>query len=146
MDACHSGEMDEDEELSFESSSLGSNVKVEGSKGAYRLIDSTSIGLKNSFDLMQELFANLSRGNGAVVISAAGGKQYAYEGENWKNGVFTYSIIKGLKGQEADVNHDGEITVGELKDYVFSEVEQLTKGRQMPTARRENLESDWNVW
>jgi hypothetical protein len=95
---------------------------------------------------MQESFANLSKGNGAVVISAVGGLEYAYEGPDWKNGVFTYCVRKGLEGKEADLNKDKVITISELKEYLNMQVEKLTKGKQKPTSRSENLENDWKVW
>jgi hypothetical protein len=56
--------------------------------------------------------------------------QYAYEDQQWQNGVFTY----------------GEIRVSELKDYVTAKVQKLTQGRQTPTSRRENLEFDFRVF
>jgi len=147
MDACHSGEVDKEILESSSAMQFAENVKaVPNTKGTDLLLDSTSIGLQNSFELMQELFTNLSKGNGAVVISAAGGMEYAYEGPDWKNGVFTYSVRKGLEGKEADLNRDNTITVNELKDYLYRHVETLTDGRQKPTSRRENLENDWRLW
>jgi len=147
MDACHSGEVDKEILESKADIQLAEHVKpVPNKKGTELLLDSTSFGLQNSFELMQELFTNLSKGNGAVVISAAGGLEYAYEGPDWKNGVFTYSVRKGLEGNEADLNGDKTVTVNELKDYLFRQVETLTGGKQKPTSRRENLENDWRIW
>jgi hypothetical protein len=60
--------------------------------------------------------------------------------------VFTYSIRKGLEGEEADSNGDKAITVSELRNYLYAQVENLTNGRQKPTARSENLENEWTVW
>ncbi len=99
-----------------------------------------------SFELMQELFANVSKGSGAVVISAAAGNSYALESDEWRNGVFTFALLSGLKSKAADANRNGEVTVTELKDYVSKEVERLTQGAQKPTSRRENLEFDFRIW
>ncbi|MFN5251256.1 MAG: hypothetical protein ACOVQJ_01590 [Bacteroidia bacterium] len=37
------------------------------------------------------------------------------------------------------------VSINELKAYVFSEVERLSEGKQKPTSRSENLDSDWNL-
>lgn len=144
IDACHSGELDK--EGIAEVKQL--NVNINNVKGIdIDIIEKDStLGLQNSFELMQELFANLSRGSGAVVISAAGGKEFAYEDPKWSNGVFTYCILKGLKEGLADLNKNGQITVSELKSYVGVQVEELTGGNQKPTSRQENLGWDFKVW
>jgi uncharacterized caspase-like protein len=94
----------------------------------------------------QELFADLRRGTGAVVISSASGNEYALEGEQWSNGVFTYALLNGLKNAQADVNQDQTVTVSELQAYVIDEVRKLTAGGQNPTVRRENLDYDFVVY
>ena len=94
----------------------------------------------------QDLFADLRRGTGAVVISSASGNEYALEGDKWRNGVFTYALLSGLRDGKADANHDGSVTVGELQSYVINEVRGLTAGGQNPTVRRENLDYDFGVF
>lgn len=83
---------------------------------------------------------------GMVVISAAAGDSWAMEADEWKNGVFTYSILNGMKTMDADLNNDGEITVSELRDYVSESVQDLTNGLQKPTMRQENVEFDFRLW
>ena len=104
------------------------------------------MNITTSFELMQEMFVNLSHGSGAVVLSAAAGNSYALESDKWKNGVFTFSIKEGLIEKKADKNADGIITINELKDYVSGRVQELTNGKQKPTSRKENLEYDFRVW
>ena len=104
------------------------------------------MGLKNSFELMQLLFADLKRGTGAMVISSASGVEFAYEGEQWKNGVFTYALLEGLKTGNCDLNGDGNILVSEIREYVIDKVSELTNGNQNPTSRKENLEYDFSAW
>lgn len=145
LDACHSGEVDRDGNMKV-TDVLPEGVKENRSKGAQLLQDSTNLSLSNSFELMKEIFASLSKGNGSIVISAAGGKEFAYESDRWKNGVFTYCVYKGLQEGKADLNNDKAITISELKKYVSAEVEKLTMGRQKPTSRRENLIFDWRIW
>ena len=95
------------------------------------------------------MFADFSNDNGIVVISAAGGLEFALESARWNNGVFTYSVLKGLEG-DADRNinsgnNDQKVSVQELMRYVGVMVPELTKGKQKPTSRRENLEFDWII-
>jgi len=148
MDACHSGEVDKELLAQLQTSDTSGSISIipAGGKGARPLVGKPKLGMENSFALMQEMFADLSRGNGAVVISAAGGMEFAYEGEFWNNGVFTYSVLRGLQEGAADINDDDEITVSELKEFVSKEVETLTRGLQKPTSRQENLEFDFRVW
>jgi len=147
IDACHSGEVDKEEELVLaDASTEQRNIVFRGDTTMRSFKPTLDISYKNSFELMKELFADLRRGTGAVVISSAGGGEYAYEGADWKNGVFTYSLLEGLKSGNADTNKDGEILVSELRDYVFNQVSKLTSGKQNPTTRRDNLDYDFRVW
>ena len=151
MDACHSGEVDKGQILSSDNQSLTLGKNQKGTLKRYTYApeeydEARQLGMKTSFELMQELFSNLSKGSGAVVISAAAGDSYALESDEWQNGIFTYSILAGLKSGKADQNGDGNITVTELKAFVGREVERLTAGEQKPTSRRENLEFDFVIW
>ena len=145
MDACHSGEVDKDE-IEKSKSGNSENVKL-GKRGAIGVqAKPNKVGLKNSFELMQMLFADLRRGTGAMVISSASGVEFAYEGEQWNNGVFTYALLNGLKSGKCDINNDGEMTVSEIRNYVIENVYKLTNGKQNPTSRKENLEFDFKAW
>jgi hypothetical protein len=67
------------------------------------------------------------------------------EGSEWKNGIFTYSLLKGIKKMEADLNRDNQITVAELRKYLFAEVPKLTGGKQSPTSRSENISNNFII-
>lgn len=96
---------------------------------------------------MQSLFYDTDRGNGAVVISAAGGKEFAFESDIWNNGVFTYSFLKALDNLSIEEGeNDGIIRISELKRYIYNSVIKLTNGQQKPTARAENIEWDWEFY
>lgn len=150
IDACHGGEVDKTERASTseapKNAALDKRVKEVYRGGRGVDVSNSGVGLQNSFELMQQLFADLNRGNGAQVVSAAAGNGYALEDDKWQNGVFTYCVLKALKEKEADANNDGAVTVNELKVYVSSQVEQLTGGQQKPTSRKENLDFDWVLW
>jgi WD40 repeat protein len=144
IDACHSGELDKSEiEVNTTPAPKQKKEKISiAFKGGTRLIQPKA-GLNNSFDYMKALFNDVSNQSGATIISAAAGYEFALESKEWNNGVFTYSVMKGLDinaqdKDHADLNSDGKVTVNELKEYVINKVVQLTNGKQVPTTRREN--------
>ncbi|WP_164849939.1 caspase family protein [Mucilaginibacter limnophilus] len=146
IDACHSGESDKINQS--ETTMLAANVKstlTPGAKGFGKTVTKQT-GVQNSFSLMQNLFMDLNEGSGAVVISAAAGDSFALESPQWNNGVFTYSVISGLKNREADRDNNKTISLSELRQYVYEKVSKETGGRQQPTTREENLGFDWQIW
>jgi len=141
IDACHSGEVDKDELLA-----IRNNKANAGNKGLImnrgsedETVETKTVGLQNSFELMQSLFVNVGKGTGATIISAAGGVQFAQERDDLENGVFTFSLLEAMMQNKT-------IKVSELKKYVGQRVEQLTNGLQKPTTRNELKDFDWNVW
>ena len=153
IDTCFSGEIDKDIPTQLTRSNAGGagivNMRsFKAARGITLVTDApiASAALSDNLDYFQESFADLRRGTGAVIISSASGNEYAMEGEAWRNGVFTYALLSGLKGGKADANHDGIVTVGELQAYVIDEVRKLTAGGQHPTVRRENLDFDFAVF
>ncbi len=146
LDACHSGEVEkEDVELAVNEAVQDSQVKFRN-VGAGIMQKKTKLGLQNTSELTKELFTDLRKGTGATVISSAGGGEYAVESEQWKNGLFTYCLLKGLQSREADIDGNGEIMLSELQQYVQSQVSELSGGMQKPTSRIENIEMDFRVW
>jgi len=143
IDACHSGEVDKEETV-VTATNNSSNVTSNARSGGVNV--KPKVGLKNSFEYMQALFTDVQKGTGATIISAAGGLEFALESKDWNNGVFTYSIMNGLKSKEADYNGDGDIRVSELRRYVGYKVFELTNGSQRPTTRKENLGNDFIIY
>ncbi len=145
IDACHSGEIDK-ESVRFEPvASNEDGGQVKGVQVNAQKKGGGRSGLQNSFAYMKALFADLSVGSGATIISAAGGLEFAYESPRWNNGVFTYSILQGVNDKLMDKNEDRLISVGELRSYVTKRVSQLTRGKQTPTTRNQNLMNDFIV-
>jgi len=150
IDACHSGGVDkqEIEEKAQElARGMGKNTKVQRmdalKKNAFRMY----YGVDNTFvELMETMYYGLGDGTGAYVISAAAGNGYAFESEQWNNGVFTYSLINGLRNAKADANSNGTISVRELKEYLVENVVKLTDNQQRPTCRKENPDVDFDIW
>jgi len=146
LDACHSGEVDVDEVEANTTFSNASNdiSHIKAVRGAKPIAAKKSLNDITSFS--KNLFADLRRGNGTNVISSAGGLELAFEGDQWNNGLFTYSLLHGLRSGEADTNQDGQVMLSELQEYTFKRVSKLSKGRQTPTFRIQNIAVDYRIW
>ena len=143
LDACHSGEIDK------ESISYAENTQQNESNIQFRTIGDQStraVSLDNSFELSKTLFVDLRKGTGTDVISSAGGLEFAIEGDEWSNGLFTYSFLSGIVERSADLDNDGKIYLSEIKAFVSSKVSELSKGLQVPTSRVENKRQDQLIW
>lgn len=155
IDACHSGALDKEELLAQQKKRAGQptdkadTVKGFAARGSITRSNKAKTDANSTYEVMQNLFADISSGNGAVIISAAGGMEYAFESDKWNNGVFTYCIRRGIEEEKADKedgNNDNLVDVGELKEYVSRKVSELTNGKQRPVSRRENIEYNWIIW
>lgn len=145
MDTCHSGEVDK-EELESDSSEVlvADNVSFRTAGAGVRKKE--AFGMENSVEFMQSVFSDVRRGSGATVISSAGAAEFAMESSEWNNGLFTYCLLEGLQKGRADANRDGDITVSELRHYVYQRVSELSNGQQKPTTREENIQMNFVVW
>ncbi|HWY35717.1 MAG TPA: ankyrin repeat domain-containing protein, partial [Nitrosopumilaceae archaeon] len=92
------------------------------------------------------MFTDLRKTSGATVISSAGGTEYAIEGAEWNNGVFSYSMINALRKHKADADNDGRVYLSELQKYIEEDVPKITFGKQQPTSRSENISNDVLIW
>lgn len=69
---------------------------------------------------------------GRVIITASEANQLSREGSEWGgHGVFTYFLLRGLKGQ-ADSDGSGVITIAEAFNYVYDKVRRATSSLQHP--------------
>ena len=147
IDTCHSGELDKDEiENNTEDKETEQGDIIFRSVGKSIELKDNPLGLKSTNELMKTLFTDLRKGTGATVISSSGGTELSIEGGKFKNGLFTYCILKGLLNSEADLNKDNSISISEIQIYVSSEVNKLSKGLQTPTSRIQNNELDYRIW
>ncbi|MEQ9288103.1 MAG: WD40 repeat domain-containing protein [Cyclobacteriaceae bacterium] len=146
MDTCHSGELDDNdvEEATAQTKAVGSVAFR--SAGALVKLKENSFGLENTLELSKALFGDMRKGTGATVISAAGGTEFAAEGVNSENGLFTASFIEGIKTRYADWNRDRSYTVSEMRTFVSNQVIKKSNGNQVPTSREENIKNDFRLY
>ncbi len=131
LDACNSGLTDKD-------------TTVQEDRFAIALSKDNAETSQTAFDIMEDMFADITYGNGAIVISAARGNEYAQEGNS--NGIFTQCFLQGALNNDADANNDGILKVSEMKSYVSKEVSRVTHNHQRPVSRQDNSEFDWALW
>lgn len=88
---------------------------------------------------VQESFHDLERTGGKrgrAVFTASSALEYAFEGDQPVSGgrpgagdgpsLFTGALVKGLRTGEADLDHDGEVGMSELADYVNEQIRERT--------------------
>jgi len=63
---------------------------------------------------------------GWIYLVSAEPDRKAIENSKWSNGAFSYCLINGLSGQ-ADVDHDGNVTMLELKAYMGTTMPEETE-------------------
>lgn len=143
IDACHSGELDKDDYLAVNTVAM-----PEGEELVFRAAG-PGVAAKEDVErvnaLLGDMFLDLRWGVGATVLSSAGGAELAVEGAEWKNGLFTYCLKKGLENDSADADHNGTVTLKEWIDYTSRQVTELSGGRQSPTLRAHNYHNDLNI-
>ncbi|MGV6862133.1 MAG: caspase family protein [Putridiphycobacter sp.] len=144
MDTCHSGEVDKEEVEAIKSDNSVSGDIIFRSTSTQVLRQRK--GLKQTNETVKEMFNDLNRGTGTTVLSSAGGVEFAMESDQWKNGLFTYCLLNGLKSKKADFNQDGMVYLSELQLFIRSEVMLKSKGKQTPTSRFENISLDYPIW
>ena len=73
-------------------------------------------------------------GDGVAVFTSADTNQLSQESEKWGggHGVFTYYLLKGLRGEADSSDDDSLVSLGELSQYVSDRVSRATRGAQRP--------------
>jgi ankyrin repeat protein len=76
-----------------------------------------SVLAKGARPLVVKLKNELGMNKKTVVLSASSGNQISSTYDKKGHGLFTYFMLKGLKG-EADANRDGKLEITELFDFI----------------------------
>lgn len=113
-------------------------------------LDACFSGSQRNGDMMQSVRGvrikpkNSFVSGNTVVISASQGDETAHPYEEQRHGLFTYFLLKKLKESE------GETTLGEISDYVKTNVQQTSalkkKTIQTPTIIPSLSARNWNEW
>lgn len=142
MDACESGEIDEE----YQTGQIAqADLKWMQSRGMKKIetkstaqpVSSTGrnyLAQKDRF-----IYNDLIRRSGAIVFSSSKGGELSYERSDIENGLFTEYILKSFTTSEADADQNGFVSTGELRDYVSAQVAQSSGNLQHPTVDRDNI-------
>jgi len=76
-----------------------------------------------------------SFGDGVVAFVSCQAEQYSFEDAGQRNGLFTKALIEALQGQ-ADINHDGVVSLAEVDAYVTARVQELVRHIESAAGRR----------
>ena len=79
-----------------------------------------------------------------VTLSAATGEETAYPYDEKQHGMFTYYLLKAMQ------ENKGKLTLGQLADYVQTQVRQrsvvINHKSQTPTVNASPEAADWKNW
>jgi len=101
-----------------------------GAKSVTVFLDACFTGANRNNEMLladaRPVFMEVDKSNSrkVTVFSAAGNKEISSAWPEKKHGLFSYYLMKGLKG-EADINQDRQITVGELGVYIQTNVSDM---------------------
>jgi hypothetical protein len=102
-------------------------------------------GRRGTTDINSVVNDLTSAENGVVTFASSTGREVSFERGEWGNGAFTKAIVEGLGKGDADLLHNGEITLSELDAYVVDRVKTLTGGEQHPVMTRPNTVPDFPI-
>lgn len=142
MDACESGEIDDDVQTNYTAQAGSRGLKSRGMKTVKNTVNVSETKQSKRSYLYQKdrfIYNDLSRRSGAIVFSSSKGGEFSYERSDIQNGLFTKSIINALSSTIADKNNNGIISIDELRDFVSSDVTKTSNSLQHPTVDRDNI-------
>ncbi len=89
-------------------------------------------GSLNNTQLAEKFYGAFEKATGGVaLLMSSKSEEFSLEDQGLRSGVFSYYLIKGLKGI-ADLDHDKIVTVQELYNYIGKAVRDYTGGVQNP--------------
>lgn len=144
MDACESGELDDEDYKALTDSQILSGLGI-ASRGFKTTASQSTINNQQStkrtylYQKDRYIYNDLARRSGAIVFSSSRGGELSYERSDIENGLFTEYIMKAFTTDEGDKNKNGVISTDELRDYVSTQVAKASNEFQHPVVDRDNI-------
>jgi WD40 repeat protein/uncharacterized caspase-like protein len=142
MDACESGEIDEEDQGQMIATATGAGIVSRGIKAVSSQPQPKPQPQPKRSYLYQKdryIYNDLVRRSGAIVFSSSKGGELSYERSDIENGLFTENIMKALTTTEADKDNNGTVSTDELREYVSAQVAKASGDLQHPTVDRDNI-------
>ena len=143
MDACESGEIDDEDQGQMLASATGAGISSRGFKSTTQPItdNGKQTTAKRSYLYQKDryIYNDLVRRSGAIVFSSSKGGELSYERSDIENGLFTEYIMKALTTTEADKDGNGTVSTDELREYVSAQVSKASGDLQHPVVDRDNI-------
>jgi len=96
-----------------------------------------------SLNFFNKYLEVLAKKKGRLVLTASQAHENSLETAKLAHGVFTNSILLGLRGSADDNPADGVVTAGELVDYVRAKVPEETAGEQHPSYSEQGFDMNF---
>ncbi len=140
MDACESGEIDEEDQGQMIAAATGAGIASRGFKKATSDKGQVTSGKRTYlYQKDRYIYYDLARRSGSIVFSSSKGGELSYERSDIENGLFTEYIMKALTTTVADKDGNGTISTDELRAYVSEQVAKASGDLQHPTVDRDNI-------
>lgn len=139
LDTCESGEIDDATrvELLAKMQGMGLTARTSPAVQPGHAAQPKRVFL---YERDRYIYNDLTRRTEAIIFSSSHAGEVSIESSLVQNGLFTHEIVEALGSEQADLNHDGRISVDELEDYVSLKVALMTGGIQRPTVDRDNID------
>jgi formylglycine-generating enzyme required for sulfatase activity/WD40 repeat protein len=150
MDACESGEIDEETYETLTGSKTLSGLGM-ASRGFKATSAPSTVNAQPStkrtylYQKDRYIYNDLVRRSGAIVFSSSKGGELSYERSDIENGLFTEYIIKAITSTDADKDNNGIVTTDEMRGYVAEEVANASSNFQHPTVDRDNIYINFGI-
>jgi hypothetical protein len=97
--------------------------------------ENRDFAIKSLDAIVQKYYRAFENSSGGIsIVLSSGVKEYSLEDGGLRSGVFSYFVIKGMRG-EADSNNDKLVTIQELHDYARKNVRHYTANMQTPVLK-----------
>jgi len=136
VDACNSGGFSGVRGAGFKGFEDITEAEAEAAAEAKAIAANTKVTSTVKPKIVKGL-TNRSLSKSKAVFSACRADQKSLESDKLKHGIFTYTLLSGLKGA-ADENNDGNINLRELKSYLTLNVPEEARrqgGSQTPVIK-----------